>query len=393
MLRHLFKLIWNKKKQNFLLMFEMLISFMVVFAVCTLLVSKYQNYRKPMGFNYEQVWTVNFDNSLKTNNVDSISLFYENVRRTLEGMPQIRAASFSFENFPFSNSINGTDLKLNNRHVMVYNYNVGEGYKDVLQLKVLEGRWFGKQDLVAKDKPVVITAALEKEYFPNDHATGKLITNHSGDRKMRVIGVVQDIKDRGDYADSEPGLFNLIDTSNQRWANRILIKVSSDAGAAFEGRLFKTLAGIMKDANLEISHLADLRRSKNKETIIPVIVLLVVAGFLIINVALGIFGVLWYNINKRRSEIGLRRAVGATGNNISKQLVGEAMVLTTIAMLAGSFFAVQFPLLHVFNIESGIWFTALALSLAFIYLLVLICALYPGRQASAIQPAVALHED
>jgi putative ABC transport system permease protein len=62
-------------------------------------------------------------------------------------------------------------------------------------------------------------------------------------------------------------------------------------------------------------------------------------------VALGIFGVLWYNINKRRGEIGLRRAVGATGNDISKQLVGEAFVLCTMSLILGLFFVVQFPLL------------------------------------------------
>jgi len=35
----------------------------------------------------------------------------------------------------------------------------------------------------------------------------------------------------------------------------------------------------------------------------------------------------------------------------------------------------------------------LALSVIFIYVLVLVCSLYPARQASAIYPAVALHED
>ena len=71
------------------------------------------------------------------------------------------------------------------------------------------------------------------------------------------------------------------------------------------------------------------------------IILIIVAGFLIINVALGLFGVLWYNINLRKSEIGLRRAVGASGNAVSKQLVGEALVLATFALIIGSFFAIH----------------------------------------------------
>jgi putative ABC transport system permease protein len=118
-----------------------------------------------------------------------------------------------------------------------------------------------------------------------------------------------------------------------------------------------------------------------------------VAGFLIANVALGLFGVLWYNINKRRGEIGLRRAVGATGTAISMQLVAEALVLSSLSLILGSFFAIQFPLLNVFDLPSGVYLSAIALSVIFLYLLVIICALYPGKQAAGIYPAVALHEE
>jgi putative ABC transport system permease protein len=111
------------------------------------------------------------------------------------------------------------------------------------------------------------------------------------------------------------------------------------------------------------------------------------------NVALGLFGVLWYNISKRKGEIGLRRALGATGKSISVQLVTEILVLSTLALLLGSFFAVQFPLLNVFDLPGHVYYTALVLAVAFIYILATICALYPSRQAAAIFPAVALHEE
>ena len=65
MIKHLFKLIWNKKKQNFFLIIEMLISFLVIFAVFTLLVYFYQNYKKPIGFDYENVWAVKLFSSEK----------------------------------------------------------------------------------------------------------------------------------------------------------------------------------------------------------------------------------------------------------------------------------------------------------------------------------------
>ena len=149
----------------------------------------------------------------------------------------------------------------------------------------------------------------------------------------------------------------------------------------------------MRGANIEIEYLSAKRKEKNNMTLVPIIILIIVSGFLIFNVSLGLFGVLWYNINKRKSEIGLRRAVGATGKKISWQFIAESMVLSTFALMAGFFFAVQFPLLNVFDIASGVYLMAILLAALFIYLLVLFCAFYPGKQAAKVYPAVALHED
>ena len=171
------------------------------------------------------------------------------------------------------------------------------------------------------------------------------------------------------------------------------MQVTPDADAAFEGRLYKTMANYMKNSDVEIEHLTSKRTSSNYFALIPMIVLGIVSCFLIINVALGLFGVLWYNINKRRGEIGLRRAVGATGNSVSSQLIAESMLLATLSLIVGSFFAVQFPLLNVFDLPAAVYLFALLFAILFIYLLVFICSLYPGRQAAAIYPAVALHEE
>ncbi|WP_448636550.1 ABC transporter permease [Pedobacter panaciterrae] len=91
--------------------------------------------------------------------------------------------------------------------------------------------------------------------------------------------------------------------------------------------------------------------------------------------------------------MGLRRAIGATGSSVSFQLVSESLLLATLSIILGSFFALQFPLLNVFNVAASVYIIALLLSIAFIYLLVIFCSLYPGKQAAAIHPAVALHEE
>jgi len=394
MFAHLFKLIWNKKKQNFLLMLEIFISFLVIFAVFTMIVYYYRNYKKPLGFDYENVWVIKYNNTLQTSNNDSLSLFYETLKQTIKAMPQVKDITFTSYNIPMSQASSQSGFTHNNEQFMGVNwYFVDDNYKNVLDMKMLEGRWFNKQDVVTKNHPVVINESLKERLFGNNPATGKIIGDARQQDKMHVIGVVEDIKQFGDYVNPGIAVFHKADTSAFHWFGRMLVKVSPDADATFESHLYKTIANYMRNANIEIEHMDNNRKGINTFYLVPVIILLVVAIFLTINVTLGLFGVLWYNINKRKAEIGLRRAVGASGNSVSWQLVAEALVLATFSLFAGSFLAVQFPLLRIFDLPATIYITALILAILFIYLLVLLCSLYPGKQAAAVYPAVALHED
>jgi len=387
-------MIWNKKKQNALLISEMLISFLVLFAVFTLLVFDYQNYKKPLGLDYENVWLVTYSNAVKTTNSDSLTLFYETLRQTVKSLPDVKEISFVNDNAPFSNNTSQSGFTYNKKHINHLNYHVVEdGYAAVLNVKMEEGRWFNKTDAAAKNEAVVINASLKGQLFGNETAVDKLIGNDDDKNKMKIIGVMQDMKDKGDYTRAGIAIYHRADTSAFHSLGRILVSVSPNATAAFESRLYKTLANAMKNSNVEIAHLTDMRKNINYFALVPMIVMIIVAGFLVINVSMGLFGILWYNINKRRGEIGLRRAVGASGRAVTLQLIGEAMVVATFSLIIGAFFAVQFPLLNVFDLSSNTYLIALALSIVFIYLLVLVCALYPGRQAAAIYPAVALHED
>jgi len=390
MLRHLFKLIWNKKKQNFLLITEMLVSFIVIFAVFTLLVYFYQNYKQPMGFDYENVWAVKFSQPDNIKSKDSLKLYFETVSNLLHSMPQIKYVSFISGNYPFSPSTNNNNVAYKKNSTNSNFYVVQDDYANALNLKMIEGRWFNKTDEANKNKPVVINESLKETLFKNEDPVGKILGE--APNTMKVTGVVNDFKDKGDYHALSEGIFMRMDTSMYNFIGTILINVQPNTDAAFESRLFKSLSNAI-GSTIEIVHLTEQRKWINNITLVPMIILMIVAGFLIVNVALGLFGVLWYNINLRKSEIGLRRALGASGNAVSKQLVGEALVLSTFALIIGSFFAVQFPLLNVFDLPASIYIIALLFAIVFIYLLVIICAFYPGKQAAAIYPAVALHEE
>ncbi len=390
MLRHLFKLIWNKRKQNFLLMSEILVSFVVIFAVFSLLVNLYKNYLQPVGFDYENVWAVKFNRPENIKANDSLTTFYESIENGLLTMKPIKYLSFTTGNFPFAPNTYNNLVTYGKLGTVCNFYLSQDHYPDVLNIKMIAGRWFSKADAAHKDKPVVINESLKEELFINEDAVGKKL-GKSPDA-MEIVGVVANFKDKGDFRGYQSGIFKRMDTSSYQFVSTLLLSVKPDAPADFEGQLFKFLSNHF-GTSIEIVHLTNQKESTNKATLIPVIILFIVAGFLILNVALGLFGVLWYNISKRRAEIGLRRAIGASSNTITKQLVAEALVLATLSLVTGSFFAIQFPIMNVFDLSAGTYLLAHVFAILFIYLLVIVCALYPAKQGAAIYPAVALHED
>lgn len=393
MFKHLFKMIWNKKKQNSLLIVEILLSFMVIFGVFSFALNSYNNYAKPMGFNYNHVWAISYNHTLETQNPDSVTLVYQTLLRNIKSMPQVVNASFHTGNVPFANNHSTTGLTQKGIEVTgINNFATDENYMNTMGTTMASGRWYTKADPMNKSKVIVINKMLAEKLFGKSDAVGKMLGDNVKTRQ-RIIGVINDIKTDGDYQRPAYALYERHDTAAYKWMGKILVKVTPDADAAFEGKLYKLMSNTFKNSNIEIEHLDNRLVAYNKFTLVPLIILSIVAAFLIINVALGIFGVLWYNINKRRGEIGLRRAVGAAGNAVSAQLVYEALILATLSIIVGSIFAVQFPLLNVFDLPASVYLFAMLFAIMFIYLLVLVCSLYPGKQAAAIYPAVALHEE
>jgi putative ABC transport system permease protein len=404
MITHLFKLIWNKKKQNFLIMLELFFSFLVLFAIFSLIFNYYQSFRQPRGFDHTDILVIKrgFDpsssltlsqsedsNDTLSERKDSSLLREQIIKQQIKSLAQVKAVSYASPNTPYSSTNMGQNVTYGRISTYTDMHMVEDSYAGLLNMKMERGRWFTKDDITNKYVSAVINTKLKEKLFGEEDALNKVFT--AGSENYRVIGVIQNSKDKSDYSEPVFQLFRRADSSFYK-GQTILVKLKQGADANFEAKLFKTLMNVTQGTSIEITHLDDMRKSKNNNELIPLIVISIVVVFFIINVALGLFGVLWFNINKRKEEIGLRRAIGATKNGISKQLVAEALVLTTISIIIGLFFAIQFPLLNIFDLTTTTYVAAIGSAILFIYLLVIICAIYPGKQAAAIYPAIALHE-
>ena len=388
MIRHLFKLIWNKKKSHSLLIIEIWASFMVLFGLASLIIYNVRNYIQPLGFDYENVWTINL-----SNNQDTLAVKekMETIVQKVKGFAEVESVS-RMNNYPFSHSNNSHTVKYKNSSTNLHFIVADENLAKTINMPMVSGRWYKNVDSVGKYTPVVINRMAEKILFEDQAAVGKVLSDHTGKPIWIVTGIIDYYKDKAEFMENKPTMFELLKVQDI-WNKTLVIKVKPGTDAIFESKLVESIASIGKGWSSEVIYLTDARKQQHDITLIPVLIFLIVCSFLLINVALGLFGILNLSIARRRGEIGLRRAMGATEGKVTTQFLGEIWVLATFSLILGLLFAVQFPLMNVFDVASGIYVTAIFTAIVIIFLIVTLCAWYPSRQASRIHPAVALHEE
>lgn len=394
MIQHIFKLIWNRRKANFLIMTEIFFSFIVLYAVITLAVFYQDNYRNPLGFTYENQWTVEIDTkgSSNTNKLASLRQLFANLR-SMEEVTSVSGMSIT----PFSNkNWNGSTTIKGKRHF----YEATAGTDELVQtldLQVTRGRWFTPDDGLSNKNPVVINEHFAREVFGTEDPIGKPLFDLNKDEKpSEVVGVITDFKKDGEYAATTNFYFERMtmqDTTG-RIPETLIIKVRPGTTAQFEEKLAKRLQATVKEWAFSVEPLTSSRVSKINMYITPLIVAGLIAAFLIAMVALGLIGIIWQNVAARTSEIGLRRATGASKKDINKQILGELLMITTIGMLAAVILVIQFPLLGVIGLVSTkVYLLALLVSVLLIYLVTVLCGVYPSWLATKVQPTEALHAE
>lgn len=386
MFTHILKLIWKKKKSNFLMMLEIFVSFLILFAVWSLSVYTYRNYVKPSGLKAENVWAVYIN--FNTQNDTLRAEYRELVRRHLNNVKEVQHFTFSSGNLPFSFSSSNRDFEYEGKNTLSDYINVEPSYAPTLGIEMLAGRWFTYEDTIGKIDPIVITRRMAENLFGNkEEAVGKIVGLENNQQK--VVGVIDYFRHKSSFQADE----NCVFASSESWLSDMLIKVAPDATPEFEAGLARSMQQLGKDWTVEIQHLDDMRRTQDKTIWVPILILFIVCGFLVFNVGLGLFGILFQNINRRKGEIGLRRALGASKSRIWTYFVGETLVIAGFGVFLGLFFAVQLPLLNALDVESAVYGWAMLLAVLSILAMAVGCAFYPSRQAAAIYPATALHEE
>lgn len=415
MIRHLLKLVWHRKGANALIITEIFLSFLVVFVVVTLGVSLLSRWNAPVGFDWHDVWVMSItpvvreehsgkrttavaptaeQKTAEQRTADQV----ERVMRELRSFPQIESVAADAM-APFANRIWTTVFRPWGENVEITADQASDDYARVMGMRMLHGRWFTAEDEGQRYQPLVIDSDAAKAMFGTANAVGKTFSDdHFGDDNahttMRVVGVIPPFRQQGELSENDIKMvfFRASPFHPQApMAKTIVFRVRPGTPASFEAELNARLHPESADMTFHIDRMEAMRKSSIRMRVVPVIALGIVALFLISMVTLGLTGVLWQTVTRRMREIGLRRAVGASGSSVRTQVLTEVALLATLAVAVGVVVVLQLPLLGLSRVVSpGEFATGFAAALAVIYAITLACGAYPGWLASRIEPAEAL---
>ena len=309
-------------------------------------------------------------------------------------------------------SVDGVAPEASSRRLVTYrnrnaNVNVvgtSPEFLTVRSFEVAGGRFISDLDLQRNSQVAVIGGKLEDRLFDNDQALGKQI--RVGGVSFTIIGVLEE---KGsnlglDYDDA-------VITPLTTLASRLAGEQQSPYGIQVS---FITVSArdreSMATAEFKITNLLRLRHNiraeddfyiSSQDTLLDIattitgaltLMLAAIAGISLLVGGIGIMNIMLVSVRERTQEIGLRKAIGASQEDILLQFLIEAIILSVAGGIIGTTLGVGgIFLVSAFSpLEAGISASAIVLAVSISGGIGLFFGVVPARQAAKLDPIVAL---
>ena len=419
MIRHILKIIWNERRTNAWLMLEYILVFCILWFCCDFLYTTARSYLEPTGFDIEHTYRITMGR--KTGDaavelpqeLDELTMAHT-LRERLEHYPGIEAVGFSRQAVPHVLGWNQSGYRVNadsiNTQVRVRTIN--PGFLDVFRIPVLRGQVADWPDDSKKDDWLIYPdrAGMLGDHPVGEVRTFRLGTNDGVPFYATAVGYTPPLK-ANYFAPYDAGIFTPLQTKDFKATNEISIRVRPEADHDFPEKFRKDMTEQLQIGNYYVASITPLTQmakdaAYNDGQSGKVNSVFAITAFLIINIFLGILGSFWFRTQSRRSEIGLRLALGASKKKVKALLLGETLLLLSVASIIGTLISLHISTTDLIS-DLGIPYTDreamgigmeqnginFGLTFAFLALVSLIAVWYPARQASKTQPAEALHEE
>ncbi|WP_254492545.1 MacB family efflux pump subunit [Bartonella sp. B1099] len=278
---------------------------------------------------------------------------------------------------------------------------VGEQYFQTQGLKAVQGQLFDQKSVHERAVDLVIEKEALSVLFPHSHgsAIGKIV--HLGNVPARIIGVV-DPQHMGGGTSNTLQVYLPYTTLQTRFlgttqVRAITVKIADHVDSNLAEKMVKRFL-IMRHGGEDffIRNSQIFRDRITESTQILTLLVSSIAAISLIVGGIGVMNIMLVTVSERINEIGVRMAVGARQSDILQQFLIEAILVCVIGgglgvlfgfSIGGLFLLFKAPIHLVYTIDSII------LSLTFSTLIGVCFGFSPARQASRLDPVVALSRD
>jgi macrolide transport system ATP-binding/permease protein len=274
---------------------------------------------------------------------------------------------------------------------------VSAGYLAMLGARLVRGRYFTElENDPAKPRVTVINQTLAKELFPDEDAIGKRIAYAPHGDAIRIIGVVEDIKE-GPLDTPNRGVI-YVPLNQNRWDSFELVVRTAQAPEAMLPTLVEAVHEVDKGiATSQAATMDQVIQDSSAAYMHRISACLVVAFALLALVlsVVGLYGVVAYSVAQRAKEIGVRMALGAERGSIYALVLRQAGWLTAAGLAWGLVCSAGASLL-MRNLLFGVrpW-DAMNIICVVVLLAVasILASFLPARRAASVNPAEALRAE
>ncbi len=352
-----------------------------------------------LGFDPAGLLTYRVDMDMLDYEAPDASQFFDTATERISALPGVRAVGLA-SRMPLSFGLNTNGIYIDGRQtssddpaIFVDATTVNGGYFEALGLDLLDGRWFGAQDTSDTIDVVVVSAAFERELFPEGAVGQRFYSDGLGGNAFEIVGVVGDTKVR--TVGEEPRSYVYYSREQRtRVSGPFAIRLDRDSPelrAAVRTELLAIEPELIFNEDSDM--LAVLGAS-----LFPVRFgagMLIAAGVIaLLLVSVGLYGVIAYSVARRAKEIGVRMAMGAHAGNVVGMVVGQGMRVVGIGIgigLVAAFAATRLLSTMLYGVDPSDPLT-LASAVVFLALVALVACTLPALRATRVHPAEALRD-
>jgi predicted permease len=354
-----------------------------------------------VGFNPQNLLLFRINPGLNGYDQPRTMALYRDMLERLAAVPGVSGVAMSSPAL-LSGNVNGTGIFVNGR---TYQPNVRDrdnsinrlvispNFFDMMSIPVQAGRAFTDRDTETAPKVVIINQAAAKKYFPNENPVGQRFgSSMETTSQLEVVGVVRDVKYDSVRDAAPPTMF--VPYPQTRVGGGVFEVRTHGSPGAVTGGVREAVRQM--DQNLPLmdvsTQLEQIEQRFGQEKLFAQAYTLF-GGLALLLAAIGLFGLMSYNVSRRTNEIGIRMALGAQSGDVLRLVLRESMILVAVGVVVGLAIALSAGHL-ITTLLYGLAATdALSIVVAVLVMVTVsaVAGYIPALRASRVDPMEALH--